>query len=138
MKLRIPYISIVATLALALAGCGDSHDEEQRAVSVWQAVAIDGDTFWQGNDPVSYRLARIDAPEMPGHCRPGRQCVQGDPYASKRALQWFLNQGAACQVVGRDVYKRKLAECYVKRAWMLDSINDALVQLGFAERYRKP
>lgn len=131
MRRNFPYI--VAIAALALAGCHDPSDETRYAVPVYQAVAIDGDTFWQGNSPVSYRLARIDAPEMPGHCRHGRRCVIGDPYRSQRALQFFLNQGAVCKVVGRDVYRRKLAECYSAGG----NVNDQLMALGFAEEYRR-
>lgn len=127
-------VGFLIACALALSGCHDPSDETRYAQRVYQAMAIDGDTFWQGNDPVSYRrLARIDAPEMPGHCRTGRHCVSGDPYASKRALQYFLNGGAWCKVVGRDVYRRKLAECYVGTA----SLNDQMIGLGFAEEYRR-
>ena len=135
--MRFPYIMAVATLALALAGC-HAPTESETYRQVQQGVAIDGDTFSQANDPIHYRLARIDAPEMPGHCRPGRRCVPGDPYASQRALQYFLNEGAECIVVGRDVYHRRLVECEtIKPFGAGDSINDAMMQLGFAEEYRR-
>ena len=47
------------------------------------ASVTDGDTLRCG--ALRIRLASIDAPEMPGHCRRGRTCVEGDPYASKAA-----------------------------------------------------
>lgn len=47
-------------------------------------IAIDGETLRCGKERI--RLLGIDAPETPGHCRRGRKCVEGDPYASKAAL----------------------------------------------------
>lgn len=46
---------------------------------------IDGDTLQCSHGP-RVRLARIDAPEMPGHCRAGRNCAPGDPFEAKAAL----------------------------------------------------
>ncbi len=46
---------------------------------------VDGDTLRCGSERV--RLAGIDAPEMPGHCRPGRECTAGDAFASRDGLQ---------------------------------------------------
>lgn len=51
--------------------------------------ATDGDTIRCGAERI--RLNGIDAPEMPGHCRVGRACVPGDPYASKRNLARLLS-----------------------------------------------
>ena len=53
--------------------------------------AIDGDTIICGGDRI--RLNGIDAPEMPGHCRRGRICVAGDPYASRDNLVRLLRRG---------------------------------------------
>jgi micrococcal nuclease len=121
-------------LALLLAGCGQG---DPCATSYCHPganqIAIDGDTF-RTADGRRYRLARIDAPEMPGHCRRGRRCVEGDPYAAKQALQWFLDDdNLVCKPVGTDYYRRTLVEC-------LDggrSVNDSLIELGFAEVYRR-
>jgi len=52
--------------------------------------AIDGDTLACANLPRHVRLAGIDAPELPGHCRRGRVCTPGDASASKRALVQLL------------------------------------------------
>ena len=41
---------------------------------------LDGDTFTC--DGKRIRMAGIDAPELPGHCRTGRDCAPGDPYDS--------------------------------------------------------
>jgi micrococcal nuclease len=54
-------------------------------------TAIDGDTIRCGSERI--RLIAIDAPEMPGHCRRGRICAPGDPYAAKAALEQDLRAG---------------------------------------------
>lgn len=46
----------------------------------------DGDALRCGHRGRSMRLYAIDAPEMPGACRPGRQCTPGDPFASRDHL----------------------------------------------------
>lgn len=70
-------------------------------------IAIDGDTLRCGKERI--RLLGIDAPEMPGHCRRGRKCVPGDPYASKAALAAVLDGRATIERRGRDRYGRTLA-----------------------------
>lgn len=40
-------------------------------------TVVDGDTLRCGSTRI--RLSSIDAPELPGHCRPGRECTPGDP-----------------------------------------------------------
>jgi micrococcal nuclease len=71
-------------------------------------AAIDGDTLNCRGERV--RLLGIDAPEMPGHCRRGRHCVSGDPYASKRSLSRIMAIGPAkVERTGYDRYGRTLA-----------------------------
>jgi endonuclease YncB( thermonuclease family) len=73
--------------------------------------ALDGDTIATGAGP-HIRLLYIDAPELPGHCRLGRHCQPGDPYAAKNYLQQLLVQGdMVCRDHGLDVYHRRLADC---------------------------
>ncbi len=61
------------------------------------AIAVDGDTL-RCADPLAprgyhlVRLAAIDAPEMPGHCRRGRDCAPGDPYIARDVLTYLLGQ----------------------------------------------
>jgi micrococcal nuclease len=75
--------------------------------------AIDGDTIAVGAGP-HIRLLYIDAPELPGHCRLGRRCQPGDPYAAKNYLQSLLERGdLRCADQGRDVYRRRLANCWI-------------------------
>lgn len=54
-------------------------------------VALDGDTLKCGRQPI--RLLGIDAAELPGHCRPGRDCAPGDPFAQKAELARISRSG---------------------------------------------
>lgn len=127
----------IALIALLLVGCSDR--DMGSPMQMQQAYAIDGDTFdaGYGSARARYRLARIDAPEMPGHCRPGRRCVAGDPWVAQRALQFQLDQQAWCKASGKDVYDRWLVECWTGNVFGGVSINDAMLELGFAKRYRR-
>ena len=70
----------------------------------------DGDTF--RCDGARIRLYGIDAPELPGHCRQGRACTPGDPWASTRNLAALLSSGQVrCRAVDTDVYGRTVARC---------------------------
>ena len=72
----------------------------------------DGDNMRCTNVPGSMRLQGIDAPEMPGACRPGRICVQGDPFAARDYLR-SLTQGRDVQCVQEDTdfYGRRIVNC---------------------------
>lgn len=71
-------------------------------------VAIDGDTIRCKGERI--RLLGIDAPELAGHCRAGRQCAPGDPQASKRTLAQALAFGPiTIERKGVDRYGRTLA-----------------------------
>lgn len=92
-------------------------------------IAIDGDTLRCGKERI--RLLGIDAPEMPGHCRRGRQCVEGDPYASKAALAARLKGRATIERRGRDRYGRTLARVRVNGT----DLSEAQIQAQMAQRY---
>jgi endonuclease YncB( thermonuclease family) len=78
------------------------------AILTCTPIAIDGDTIRCGREHI--RLLGIDAPEMPGHCRHRRVCVQGDPYASQASLKQLLTgKPLTINRVGRDKYGRTLA-----------------------------
>jgi len=71
---------------------------------------IDGDTLRCGSTRV--RLSGIDAPELPGHCRPGRDCTPGDPYASTDNLRSLVGGGSIdCHQTDIDRYGRVVALC---------------------------
>lgn len=95
-------------------------------------AAIDGDTLrCAGIGKV--RLGAIDAPELAGHCRPGRACVAGDGRASHRALARLVNgRDVRCAASGQDRYGRIIARCSVNGI----DLSCAQAQTGFAvERY---
>lgn len=105
------------------------------------AVAIDGDTLrCKGLGRV--RLARIDAPELPGHCHRGRHCAPGDPVAARAGLAAMLTDDVQCEqvdalsenakVVRRDRWGRIVARC---RAGGRD-LGEALIARGLAVRWR--
>ena len=68
----------------------------------------DGDTF--RCDGARIPLYGIDASELAGHCRRGRQCASGDPWAVTRNLAALLQSGdASCRPIDTDIYGRTLA-----------------------------
>lgn len=93
--------------------------------------AIDGDTIRCANLFRSVRLAGIDAPELPGHCRRGRVCTPGDGQAAKRTLARLMRLGPVrLQVTGRDRYWRTLAIVSAGRV----NLNCELLRRGQAVR----
>ena len=82
-----------------------------QVLSCPSAYVVDGDTLRCGS--VRLRLLGIDAPELPGHCPPYRQCEPGDSFASKRSLIEALRYGRVTySVVTTDRFGR-----YVVMAW---------------------
>jgi micrococcal nuclease len=70
-------------------------------------TVTDGDTIRCNGERI--RLLGIDTPELPGHCREGRECVEGDPYASTRSLDHALVGTIRISRTGEDRYGRTLA-----------------------------
>ena len=86
--------------------------ETANAISTWRSIldgSVDGDTLDCAGTRI--RLVGIDTPEMPGHCRAGRACTPGDPFAAKAQLQRLAASGVSCRISGEDVYGRALARC---------------------------
>lgn len=92
----------------------------------------DGDNIRCAGGPSS-RLYGIDAPEMPGSCRPGRRCTPGDPYAARDHLRSLVDgRSVECRQVDTDHYDRPILRC---RADGRD-LSCAMVRDGYAvERY---
>lgn len=68
---------------------------------------VDGDSLNCGGERI--RLLGIDAPELRGQCRRGRNCVPGDAGASTASLRVAAVGNLAIERVGRDRYGRTLA-----------------------------
>lgn len=109
---------VLGGLALVVAGgiAGQALIEKGGAATAPATFAcakvkvIDGDTL--NCDGRRIRLQGIDAPEKPGHCRPGRTCTPGDPYASTRHLrQLTRSHEVSCRAVDTDAYGRTVARC---------------------------
>lgn len=76
-------------------------------LAVSSCAVIDGDTIKCEGQRI--RLLGIDAPELPGHCRKGRVCAQGDPVASTASLKSLLRGRIEIQPVTKDHYGRMVA-----------------------------
>ncbi len=94
----------------------------------------DGDNIHcAGGGARSNRLYGIDAPEMPGACRPGRDCTPGDPYAARDHLK-SLTEGhqVTCEPLDTDIYGRTIVRCSADGV----DLSCAMVKDGYAvERY---
>jgi endonuclease YncB( thermonuclease family) len=108
-----PALASVQEVAPANSGRAIHQDDRvsPNAPANIECDVVDGDTLnCQGR---RIRLLGIDAPELPGHCRRGRPCVKGDPFASSEALQRLIGvSNLQIVVVGRDKYDRELANVY--------------------------
>ena len=93
----------------------------------------DGDAIRCAGRGRAMRLYGIDAPEMPGACRPGRACTPGDPYAARDHLAALTaGRTVRCEVVDRDHYGRDVVRCSADGA----DLSCAMVRDGFAvQRY---
>lgn len=73
----------------------------------------DGDALRCKGQTRSMRLYAIDAPEMPGACRKGRQCTPGDPIRSRDYLRAFtFGKRVTYRIVDRDRYGRDVVQAF--------------------------
>lgn len=95
----------------------------------------DGDTLSCRNLSARVRLVGIDAPEMPGHCNPGRRCTPGDGAKAKRVLIELVRSGPVIvKPQGYDRYDRILARVSVNGV----DLSCAMVARGAAVRRYAP
>jgi len=92
-------------------GASDIEQNNKQVISCDSPYIIDGDTFPCGGERI--RLANIDAPEMPEHCRKGRRCTPGNPFASKNYLHSISRGSVKCFPIEKDHYGRIVARCKV-------------------------
>ena len=92
---------------------------------------IDGDTIIIKGEKI--RFSGIDAPELKQICiKQGEEFFCGI-FAKKILIEKIGNETPECIKKGKDVYKRTLAECFVKG----ESLSVFLVRSGYAFAYRK-
>lgn len=103
VKVGVPLLTL-GGLAISQVLIGDPVSQQ---ATVRRCRVIDGDTIRCGDERI--RLLGIDAPEMPGHCRPGRRCAAGDPITSKGSLESAAGYSLTINRVGSDRYGRTLA-----------------------------
>ena len=110
-RLRLPMMVLAGVAAVgALIGAGSTlgtASTDMAADTISGCSVVDGDTLRCQGERI--RLLGIDAPELPGHCRAGRNCAPGDPYASTRSLEQALSGRLTIERVGVDRYGRTLA-----------------------------
>ena len=129
---------MLATIGLSFGGLGALYltgvlgigSNASAETLVCQSVRIiDGDTFDCGS--IRIRMQGIDSPEMPGHCRPGRECTPGEPYASTANLRRLTAAGnVQCRKTDVDAYGRTVARCTAGKA----DLSCAQIEGGFAVR----
>ncbi len=103
--MRLTVLTIAALLSLPLQVA--AQDTPQFTCA--NPYIIDGDTLQCGK--VRVRLAGIDAPEMPGHCKPWRKCTAGSGKASRAALEQLTRGTVTCTAIEMDNYGRTIALC---------------------------
>lgn len=91
----------------------------------------DGDTFRCAGVRQRIRIANIDAPELPGHCRAGRRCAPGDAIASTNALRVKLRGRVYVYPSGFDRYGRIVARVIVNGR----DVGEEMVRGGYAVRW---
>lgn len=145
--MRLAVLALASIAACPLAAFCDqyTHAREVRAGHDVQPVSDliacpepnhhDGDALRCGYHGRSMRLYAIDAPEMPGACRPGRWCVPGDPYASRDHLASLTaGRTVSYRVLSVDHYGRSVVQAFADGV----DLSCRMVADGFAiERYGK-
>lgn len=93
---------------------------------------LDGDSLLLSG--VNHRLEGIDAPEIRQTCRTSTGAVSWCGLEAAKALRRLVaGKPVRCRIVGRDRYRRPLAQCWVGTI----HINAWLVRRGYAVAYRR-
>ncbi len=100
---------------------------EEDTISCYRPHITDGDTLKCNGTRI--RLYSIDTPEMPGHCKEGRKCVEGDPYAAKDYLISLTRSIVICTPIEEDHYGRTVATCKSEQS---ENISCDMVKAGHA------
>lgn len=100
-------LSLAALAFDGMAARAEATRPPRPIVHVANCQAIDGDTLRCGS--IRVRLVGIDAAELPGHCRMGRRCAEGDPYQQRDALRDLTAGELTIIPLNFDKYGRMIA-----------------------------
>ena len=92
---------------------------------------VDGDTIILNGEKI--RFSGIDTPELKQTCMIDDQKVFCGISAKMLLIKKIGNETLKCIREGKDIYKRTLAECFVKG----ESLSVFLVRSGYAFAYKK-
>ena len=92
---------------------------------------VDGDTIVLNGEKI--RFSGIDTPELKQTCMKDNEKIFCGETAKILLIKKIGNETPECISEGKDVYKRKLAECFVNG----ESLSVFLVRSGYAFAYRK-
>ena len=92
---------------------------------------IDGDTIVINGEKI--RFSGIDTPELKQTCIKGEQEIFCGKLAKILLIKKIGKEIPKCIKEGKDIYKRILAECFIKG----ESLSSFLVRSGYAFAYRK-
>jgi endonuclease YncB( thermonuclease family) len=124
--LAVPFAIVIGAAGIGAFTTGvlpaASETRSAAGEEVFGCRVTDGDTIRCGIERI--RLLAIDAPELPGHCRTGRDCAPGDPYASSDSLGAGLIGTIRIERFGTDRYGRTLGSLSGDKGnlscWQLD------------------
>lgn len=120
---------IAVAFGLAMSAYQAKLRPEAPLISCTNPYIIDGDTI--DCNGLRIRLAGIDAPEMPGHCKAGRKCTAGDPHAARDYLSTLTRDGISCTPKEVDHYGRTIARCETAA---VKDVSCAMLAAGHAVR----
>ena len=125
--LLLAFLIFGAVIALPLYDSYLTHSGEDNTISCYRPYITDGDTLKCNGTRI--RLYSIDSPEMEGHCREGRKCVNGDPYAAKDYLISLTRSKVTCSPIEKDHYGRTVATCKSEQS---ENLSCDMVKAGHA------
>lgn len=129
MMLLTMGVSISGLISVTTLGWIGGSGASSNTLACSSVKVLDGDTFDCGTTRI--RLQGIDAPELEGHCRSGRECAPGDPHASTENLRRLVTWNSVqCRQTDIDAYGRTVARCKAGKT----DLSCAQIEGGYAIR----
>jgi endonuclease YncB( thermonuclease family) len=103
----------VPSHVLRLLGASPAAADTPGSFARARSTHHDGDAIRCGVSGRSMRYYAVDAPKMPGACRPGRRCTPGDPCTSRDHLAGLTaGKDVTCRQRGTDHFGRRVVQCF--------------------------